>query len=126
VTSNVTLKVATAGVDRYAQQISTQLLPGARLARLADGTGTVECHTPDGQQRTGQQYFALRNSVEDLTPARYPEMVDQLRRTWVGLGHRILEDTHGKEGDPIFAVATPTTTVSLSGSTATTATHRSY
>lgn len=105
--NNLTEKQATAGVDRYEQLISSQLPAGSRLNLMEKGTGTVECHTPDGERRTGQIFFRRNWLVEDIDPANYRSFADLLRDTWRGLGYRIIDDIHYKDLDRTVRVATP-------------------
>jgi hypothetical protein len=105
VLNDLTQQQATDGVHEYARMISTQLPPRARLGDPR--MGTVKCHTPDGNERTGQEFVAGRYFVEGVDPAREVEMLDQLRATWRELGYQLVEDTEFPDGDQVPTFATP-------------------
>jgi hypothetical protein len=107
VTTNFSQKEVTAGVDKYVQLIGAQLPRGGHLALLEKGSGTVECHTPDGEHRTGQIFVTVNYFVRSIDPAKHSNLADRLRDIWTGLGYHLIDDLHYQDQDRTVRVATP-------------------
>lgn len=106
VPNSLTQKQVTDGVERYGQLVGTQLPPGSKLAIMEQGTGTVECFTPDGKDLSGQIFFRKNWLVDGIDPANYQSFADLLRDTWRGLGYRIIDDVHYQDLDRTVRFAT--------------------
>ncbi|MCT2587625.1 hypothetical protein [Actinophytocola gossypii] len=104
VLNDLTQQQATTRVDDYTKLVASQLPPGSRL--VTPRIGTVNCHTADGNERTGQVFVAARYFVAGVDPARYSRMIDDLRDTWTSLGYHLIDDLHYDNKDRTVRVAT--------------------
>lgn len=109
VLTDLTQEQVTARVLDYAQLVGTQLPGGARMQPdgvAGTGPGTVNCHTPDGTERTGQVFVRSAYTVEDLDPAAFADVRDRLGGAWRSAGYRVIDDTRYKDGDRVLRVGT--------------------